>query len=89
MIMGIAWLCVNWIGATTAPQLLAAGFLWLVLMLSFEIGLGRRLGVSWQRIVADYDPTQGGLMLIGMGVLLFAPLLAAGARTARRMPYGK
>jgi hypothetical protein len=29
MIMGIAWLCVNWIGATTAPQLLAAGFLWL------------------------------------------------------------
>jgi hypothetical protein len=80
MIMLITWLCVNWIGATTTPQLLKVGLLWLVLMLSFEIGLGRALGFSWQRIVSDYDPTQGGLMLIGMGVVLFAPLLAARAR---------
>ena len=84
MILAIAWLCVNWIGATTAPQLLAVGALWLVLMLSFEIGLGRSLGLSWERIVSDYDPMQGGLMLIGMGALLFAPLLAARARGARK-----
>ncbi len=82
IILAIAWLFVRWIGATTKSQLLAVGVLWLVLMLTFEIGLGRALGFSWERIRSDYDPTQGGLMLIGMGVLLLAPLLAAKVRGA-------
>jgi hypothetical protein len=84
MILIIAWLFVSWIGATTPLQLLAVGLLWLVLMFGFEIGLGWVMGFSWERIVSDYDPTRGGLMLIGMGVLLFAPLLAARARCASR-----
>jgi hypothetical protein len=82
MILGIAWLFVNWIRTTTRPQLLAVGLLWLVLMLAFEIGLGRAAGVSWERILSDYNPAQGGLMIIGMGVLLLAPLLAAEGRRA-------
>jgi hypothetical protein len=82
IILVIAWLFIGWIGATTPSQLLAVGLLWLVLMLSFEVGLGRAVGISWERIGADYDPAQGGLMLIGMGVLFFAPMLVARARTA-------
>jgi len=82
IILAIAWLFVTWIGATTTSQLLAIGGLWVVLMLTFEIGLGRALGASWQRILSDYDPTQGGLMPIGMCVILLAPLLAARARAA-------
>ena len=77
MILVIAWLFVRWVRATTRPQLLAVGLLWVVLMLAFEIGLGRALGLSWDRILSDYNPAQGGLMIIGMGVLLFAPLLTA------------
>ena len=81
MILGIAWLFVTWVRATTRPQLLAVGLLWLVLMLAFEIGLGRAVGSSWERILSDYDPRQGGLMIMGMGVLLLAPLLAARGRS--------
>jgi hypothetical protein len=81
MILGIAWLSVTWIRATTRPQLLAVGLLWIVLMLAFEIGLGRAVGASWERILSDYDPRQGGLMILGMGVLLLAPLLAARGRS--------
>ena len=81
MILGMAWLFVTWIRAMTRPQLLAVGLLWLVLMLAFEIGLGRAVGSSWERILSDYDPRQGGLMIMGMGVLLLAPLLAARGRS--------
>lgn len=80
MILIIAWFSVRWIGATTRPQLLAVGLLWLLLMLGFELGLGRLMGFSWERLVSDYDPSRGGFMLVGMGVLFFAPWLAARAR---------
>jgi hypothetical protein len=81
LILGIAWLSVTWIRATTRPQLLAVGLVWVVLMLAFEVGLGRAVGASWERILSDYDPRQGGLMILGMGVLVLAPLLAAGGRS--------
>jgi hypothetical protein len=53
---------------------------WLVLMLSFEIGLGRALGMSWDRIASDYDFASGGLMVIGMSVVLVTPLVASTLR---------
>jgi hypothetical protein len=80
IILGVAWLFIRWIGAVRTPQLLGVGGLWLVLMLAFEIGLGRALGISWDRVLSDYDLTRGGLMLIGMVVLFLAPLLAARLR---------
>lgn len=83
IILGIAWLSVRWVGARSRGQSLAVGATWFVLMASFEVGLGRALGASWQRIAADYDPSQGGLMLVGMAVIFFAPLLAARWRAAR------
>lgn len=80
IILVIAWLLIRWIGARGTSQLLALGGLWLVLMLAFEIGLGRALGFSWDRILSDYDLSRGGLMLIGMGILFLSPLFAAKAR---------
>ena len=88
MILVIAWLFVNWVRATTRPQLLAVGLLWLVSMLAFEVGLGRAVGISWERILSDYNPAQGGLMIIGMGVVLLAPLLAAEGRRAIKRQEG-
>jgi len=80
LILGIALLFVNWLGARTRSALLGVGALWLLLMLAFEVGTARALGYSWQRIGSDYDPRVGGLMLLGMVVLLLAPLFAARLR---------
>ena len=62
------------------PALLLDLLLIVVAMLAFEIGLGRGLGASWPRLAADYDPRQGGFMLAGMAVLLFAPMIACRIR---------
>ena len=80
IIFTIAVLFVRWIGARTPAQLIGVGLLWLGLMATFEIVLGRALGLSWHRIASEYDPRQGGFMLIGMTVLLFAPHVAAKVR---------
>ena len=77
LIFLIALLLIRWIGATRTRTLLAVGLLWLVLTLIFEVSLGRVLGIDWRRILADYDVRHGGLMLVGMVVLLLAPLAAA------------
>jgi len=41
------------------------------------------MGFSWVRILSDYDPRRGGLLVIGMLVLAFSPLLAARLRGMR------
>ncbi len=82
LILAIATLAIRWLGPRTGRQKLAIGALWLVCMLAFEIGVGRALGASWSRVAADYDPAQGGFMLFGMAVLLFAPMLACRIRNS-------
>ncbi len=82
LILGIAWLTSAWIGARSRRSLAAIGVLWLVLMLTFEITLGRALGLSWERIASDYVPSRGGYMAIGMAVLAAAPWIAARLRGA-------
>ncbi len=84
LVIGVAWLTSRWLGATTRAAQLGVGALWLLLMLSFEIALGRARGFSWQRIGADYDLSQGGLMLFGLLLLLLAPSIGAALRRPRR-----
>ncbi len=86
LILFIAWLVIRWIGAVRRAELLAVGGVWFGLMLGFEVGFARVLGYSWERILSDYKPTEGGLMLFGMGVILVAPLLAARWRTGAWAP---
>ena len=81
IILVIALTFVRWIGASRTADLLAVGALWLVLTLAFEIGFGRFVvGASWERLAADYNVPEGGLLPFGMLVLLFAPLIAGKLR---------
>jgi hypothetical protein len=70
----------RWIGPRSTLSWMQVGLVLVVLMLAFEFGLGRALGYSWDRLLADYDPSRGGLMLLGMIGLLYAPRLAARLR---------
>lgn len=81
IILVIAILASRWLGARTRRSQLQVGVTWVVLMLAFEIGLGRALGFGWDRLLADYDPRQGGFMVLGLMVLLLAPMIAARVRS--------
>jgi hypothetical protein len=81
IIMVIALAFVRWIGATRTTELLAVGVLWLGLTLAFEILFGRFVvGASWERLAADYNVLEGGLLPFGMLVLALSPLIAAKLR---------
>ena len=84
IILAIATLSIRWIGATTRKQLFAVGALRLALTLAFEFLFGRyAAGASWQRLLSDYDPSQGGFLALGMVVLALSPLAAT---KLRRLP---
>ena len=80
LILLIASATARWMGAVTRRIQLVVGVYWAALTLTFEVLLGRAIGASWSRIFADYDPTHGGLMILGLAFLVFAPLLAARLR---------
>lgn len=82
LIFAVSLMFIRWINARTVKQLLAVGVMWMILTLSFELGLGFLLDFSSERILEDYDITQGGLMAFGMLFLLVAPLLASRIRNA-------
>ena len=80
LIFAISYFFIRWIGARGSRELVATGALWVAFTLVFEVGLGRMLGYSWDRIVEDYDVSRGGLMGFGLLFMLFAPYLAARLR---------
>ena len=80
----MAWATSRWLGAATRRAQLQAGALWLLLMLGFELLIGRARGFGWERIAAEFDPRQGGLMLFGLLLMLLAPMLGAWLRGRRR-----
>ena len=71
---------IRWMGAATRQAQLGVGLWWAALTLCFEFTLGRVLGMSWSRILEDYDPMRGGFMVLGLTFMVFAPLLAAKLR---------
>ena len=84
IIQVIAFLSVRWLRAASVGNLLGIGFLWLGLTIAFEIVLGRFiLNYPWERIAADYNLLEGGLLPIGLVVLTLAPLIAAKVRGIR------
>jgi hypothetical protein len=80
LILLITFVSLPWLGAASTWDRFFVGLLWLMLMVPFEILVGRLTGASWQRIRSDYDPREGGLMVFGLLVLLLAPMLAAWAQ---------
>ena len=60
LVVAVAWATSRWLGATTRAAQLLAGLLWLLLMLGFELAIGRARGFGWQRIGAEFDPRRAG-----------------------------
>ena len=84
IILLIAYPCVSWIGARRWWELWGVGLLWVGLTVGFELGFGRWvLGLSWERLAADYNLARGGLMPLGLVVLLASPWLVAKWRKSR------
>ena len=86
IIFAIAWACIRWIGARSLGEQIRVGLVWVVLMVLFEFGLGTALGLSPERLLADYNPAAGGFMGLGLLFMLMAPVLAARARGLGRRP---
>lgn len=82
IVLVVAALTVRWIDAAGSRRKFAVGALWLVLMMGFDVLLGRSLGLSWSRILSDFDPLAGGFLGVGMATMLFAPWLAGRWRGA-------
>jgi len=76
----ITWAAIRWLNAPTRRTQSFIGLSWVALTLVFEFTLGRALGSSWSRILSDYNPADGGLMLFGLAFMACAPLLAAKLR---------
>lgn len=75
LVLLITWLLFRWMQARTRQAQLAIGASWVALTLAFELALGRAMNLSWHRLLSDYNPAQGGFMLLGLAVLFCAPLL--------------
>lgn len=81
LILAIGWLLVPWIAPGSARECLAAGAVWLCLMLVFEFGVGHwYFGRPWQRLAEEFDFRKGGFLGFGMTVLFFTPLIIARTR---------
>ncbi len=80
LVLAVAWATSRWLGAGTRRAQLQVGALWLLLMLGFEVLIGRARGFGWERIAAEFDPRQGGLMLFGLLLMWLAPMLGARRR---------
>ncbi len=80
IVFAAALATIRWIDARGAGRKLAVGLQWLVLMTGFDVLLGRSLGFSWERILADFNPLAGGFLGLGMATMVVAPLLAGRLR---------
>ena len=80
LIFAISVLCSRWLDARTLRAQLTVGLVWVALTVAFELGLGTLLGLTRERMLADYDLAEGGFMAFGLLFMLLAPALAARLR---------
>ncbi|NTW69786.1 MAG: hypothetical protein HGB23_08060 [Chlorobiaceae bacterium] len=80
IIFTITWLTIRWFGPGSHREQLQVGALWVVLTLIFEFTLGYFFGYTFERILADYNIAQGGLMVFGVLFMFIAPVMADRAR---------
>lgn len=84
IILVIAYLTIRWTGAKRTNELLTVGFIWLMLIVAFEVLFGRFVvGLTWERLAADCNLLNGGLMPLGLLVLFFSPMIAVKLRATR------
>jgi len=84
IILAIAYFTIRWIGAQRTSELLAVGFVWLLLTVAFEVLFGRFVvRLTWEELLAGYNITKGGVMPLGLLILLFSPMIASKLREKR------
>ncbi len=77
LIFIIALIFIRWLKADTFRDLIFVGIIWVILTVTFEIVLGRFvMGAAWERILSDYNISEGGFMIFGLTFMLFSPYLA-------------
>ena len=81
LILIVVWIFYDWIKVYSFFEKIQIGLLWCLLTFGFEVGLGLAFGYSLQRILADYNPIQGGLMLFGMSILAFSLFIISKLRS--------
>jgi hypothetical protein len=81
VVLFIAWAGSRRLGARTRRSQLVVGAYWVVLTTVFEISVGRAMDLSWSRILSDYNPAEGGWMLLGLAVMFIAPMFASRMRS--------
>lgn len=76
LILLITWWTLPWIGPASAGEALLIGALWLVLMLAYDIGIGRwAFKMRWEKILADFDLRRGNYLALGMAWIFLAPVV--------------
>jgi hypothetical protein len=83
LILIVSYLFIDWIRPRTTSQLTLIGGMWVVLTLTFEVGVGKLVGYSWQRIFSDFNFLRGGLLGLGLLLMGFAPRIAASLRRVK------
>jgi hypothetical protein len=73
IIFAITWASMRWLRVRSSASALAIGVPWVTLTLGFAIALGRLMGLSEARLLADYDLLHGGLMPLGLAAMAFTP----------------
>jgi hypothetical protein len=76
IIFAIAWLALPWVAPTNYLDCFKLGLMWLMIMLSLDIFVGRYLfKYKWQRIFDDFNLFKGNLLSVGMLILFICPSL--------------
>jgi hypothetical protein len=82
----ITWFCMPWMKLASTRAALAVGALWVVLTAAFEAALARVLGLGWEHLLAEYDPSRGGFMLFGLLAMSLTPWLVMRLQAAPSLP---
>jgi hypothetical protein len=80
LVLAISTVFSRWIGLT-GRKLLDLGLAWAFLTAVFEAAIGFARGFTGDRIVAEFQPWQGGLGVFTILLMFAAPWLAAKLRS--------
>jgi hypothetical protein len=76
IIFAITWLALPWVAPTSYLDCLKLGLVWLMIMLSLDIFVGRYLfKYKWHRILDDFNLFKDNLLSVGMLLLFISPSL--------------
>jgi hypothetical protein len=76
LVIAATSLALPWVGPMTTGGAWGVGMIWLVLTVAFEFLAGHYLfGNSWEKLLLDYNITQGRIWPLVLIVTLVAPVL--------------